>query len=652
MNCITCKIDGVKYEAGTYVMNETDLATYKAATGGHTYTDADGQTIKDANDQPVGDDYIFRLSNNVSHNTGYILTYKVDNPAIWNTWYTPKNNTDGSKITLAAYNELTANKDKYEDGPTYRLRATEGGELLGQRNYEVGDIISEDIQTTYTAIPAGKKPTTGQAVFEQAYVVTQTTTVTVGTTEHHLNKGTTIIKSDYEDVDHNWLAALQGKVDEAYICTRTIQQTKENLIYKDSKLSEADKDAYISDVKGKMKYTIGETTYDVKDKSIDEIKALTGITDDKKKELLQLATLRDDLNTYLVPAYACQTAGKYGGDYYEAGRNYRGLEAWSSMTESDRAQFIYNYDALDLLIDPTYSRNADGTVNYAEGQKYQYDDSEGTLAKAQANLAHYSLQQPVDYTASYNGKDGDATETAEGDNNGKKYMTVSTDIISSGKVYIGDELTREQFESLPNEQRHFSSIAVKSGVSTYYVVSVAFQVGSTPYAVGETISSEIYKGLPDSQKDCVTELKFTTAPTEDKAYYYCREEFDRTTSIATVSSSDIANAGTGYSGGKVAKGSIIEKTTYDNLPNDQKNFTIHGVSPTETSTLYVSRESDIYDLSQEKIITVIYQYDYDETDSNGNVTPISERHVVNIHLNFRSGVPTVEDIEQPEIILP
>ena len=82
-------------------------------------------------------------------------------------------------------------------------------------------------------------------------------------------------------------------------------------------------------------------------------------------------------------------------------------------------------------------------------------------------------------------------------------------------------------------------------------------------------------------------------------------------------------------------GTLIDDSNYKILKNEQKNFTIHGVSPTETSTLYVSRESDIYDLSKEKIITVIYQYDYDETDTNGNVTPISERHVVNIHLSFK-----------------
>ena len=165
---------------------------------------------------------------------------------------------------------------------------------------------------------------------------------------------------------------------------------------------------------------------------------------------------------------------------------------------------------------------------------------------------------------------------------------------------------------------------------TYYVVNTAFQVGATPYAVGTTISSDTYNSLPD--KSNVTPIEFASVP-EGNVTYYCRENYTSTS-------------------GNVTKGTLIPQSEYNLLPNQQKNFTIHGISPTETSTLYVSRESDIYDLSKEKIITVVYQYDYEETDGTGNVTPVSERHVLNIHLQFKSGVPVVEDIEKPDLILP
>ena len=198
---------------------------------------------------------------------------------------------------------------------------------------------------------------------------------------------------------------------------------------------------------------------------------------------------------------------------------------------------------------------------------------------------------------------------------------------------------------LANEQRHYAPIAVKSGIDTYYVVNTSFQVGATPYAVGEVISIETYNSLPD--KSYVTTLKYAETPDADKTIYYCREGY--TPTVPTNIITDITGAGTGGAG---SKGTLISSEQYNPLPNQQKGFTIHGVAPTETSTLFVARESNIYDLSKEKIITVVYQYDYEETDASGNVTPVSERHVLNIHLQFKSGVPVVEDILPPDLILP
>ena len=87
--------------------------------------------------------------------------------------------------------------------------------------------------------------------------------------------------------------------------------------------------------------------------------------------------------------------------------------------------------------------------------------------------------------------------------------------------------------------------------------------------------------------------------------------------------------------------------------NDKQLFTIYGRAPIETSTLIVSRESDIYDLSKEKVITVIYLYEYEESDESGtNILPISERHIVNIHLQFKSGVPQIGQLTKPNTVLP
>ena len=612
-NCITCKIDGVEYAAGTYIMTDAEFATYMttfpAGKTKHEYTDADNQPIKDADDNEVGDSYIFRESNNVSHDKGYILTYEVNNPSQWDNWYTPKSNTtEGGKITLADYEAKDVEgKALYEDGPTYHLKAGIGNTMLGQSEYEYGDLIPEAVQTTYTTAysrltDAQKAALATQAAFEEAYIVKNKITIHGASSDTYYNVGTTVPAS--------FAAEHSSDCEPAYICTRTIELTKDNFIYKDSKMTYAEKEAL-------------ETSY---------------------------PSLADDIHKLVVPAYFCKTAGLYGGNYYESNHNYRGLEAWSAMSAADRKKFTFNYDALDLLIDSLYSKNEEGVIIHQEGQKYQYDSPEGTWEAAKANKAQYSLVTPVDYTAEYNSDTPSKTLT------NTVIVKRAGESTPTDQLVKGDELVREEFEDkLVNEQRYYSTIAVKEA-GTYYVVNTPFQIGSTPYAVGETISSETYTSLSSSEKENVTSLTFTEEE-KNKNFYYCREAYEIITahkvkSIKGENTSEYATGETVLVGAIIAAGNSGDFTGYEGLTNEQLNFTIHGISPTETSTLYVSRESNIYDLSKEKIITVIYQYDYDETDASGNVTPVSERHVLNIHLSFKSGVPVVEDITPPEIILP
>ena len=343
--------------------------------------------------------------------------------------------------------------------------------------------------------------------------------------------------------------------------------------------------------------------------------------------------IKDDI----VPAYYCTTDGLYGGDYYESGKNYRGLAVWSSMSKGDREHFEFNYDAFDVLIDPRYSKNlTNDNLRYPEGKKYQYDSAAGTKDAADANPAGYSLERCVNYTATYNGNE---TSTHNG-------VTLAN----------GTEYTRVEYEKLPNEKRHYTQIAVKEA-GDVYVVKSAFQVGNSPYAVGTIISKNVFDGLGDSDKANIDTLTFAAGDVGEN-YYYCREAYtigENTEGVAVAGVSGIgaAHSGSYAVGSNVPVGVVIAEETYNGLANWQKNFSIHGIAPTETSTLYVSRFSDIFDLSKEKIITVIYQYDYEESDASGaHVTPVSERHVVNIHVLFKSGIPTVEDIKAPQIVMP
>ncbi|MBR2252852.1 MAG: hypothetical protein IJ895_00290, partial [Prevotella sp.] len=563
---------------------------------GTVYLPSEYNDLKTGNDsvyhigqeKNVAFDYAFRKSNNASHNTGYILTYNVDNPDLWSTWYTPK---VGSSMT----DKNQTGGAEFEDGPTYTPNTTG---MYGQSDYKVGSIISKAEYDIYQAVKTTHSEAIpdGQATFCPAYIVKDDLVETKNKqgNDQRLHKGATLAEEEYTAAQWN---AISSSVDEAYIVTKTVQLSKTEFIYRNTYLSESE----IATLKGKY------------------------------------STRAAEIDAAVEKAYYCTVEGKYGGNYYVANNNYRALSAFTAMSPEDRAKFAFNYDALDLLIDPTYSRN--------EGEKYQYDGKNFTTAdQAEANKAHYSLPTSIDYTATYLGTESFKYKGDSGDS-----ILIKTDSTSV--------LSRTEFERLPNEQYYWAPITIDAA-GTYYVVKEVIILGDTPYAAGQVISSDTYSGLNANDKAKVVTLNFT----ESGKYYYCREGYtvNPANYVGTSKTGAVTPVGSVTAlTSTVPEGTIIKEVTdgtkygYDNVINKQTNFSFHGKSPTETTTLYVTRNSDIFDLSKEKIITVIYQYDYVESDMAGmNITPVSERHILNIHLNFKSGIPTVEDIRQPDIILP
>ena len=418
---------------------------------------------------------------------------------------------------------------------------------------------------------------------------------------------------------------MAGSVELAYMVTNTLQLSKTEYLYRNTYLTADEK----ADLYARFHYD--------------------GATEAEE-------AIAAEIDKCVVPAYYCTEAGRYGGNYYQKGYNYRGLATFSSFSKEDRDQFDFNYDAFDLLIDPDY-----GGI---QGQKYQYDSAAATLTGAESNSAHYSLPTPIDYSATYQGTGSVSyikDEDADDEGNLKEGSSMST-------ATNGTELSRTEYERLSNEQYYWAPITVNDKSKTYYVVKETMVLGDIPYAAGQVISQETYDGLSgetseDGDKANVLRLTLTSSAqasvTTPVTYYYCREGYtipnndDGHTVTGTSDVTGGVSGGPYNKGAEVPTGVIIDSGTYGTLTNNQKNFTIHGLAPTETSTLYVARGSDINDLSAEKIITVVYQYDYVESDMSGmHITPVSERHVLNIHLNFKSGIPTVEDIKAPEIILP
>ena len=73
-----CKINGVEYNIGDVMLpSEIPSSTSEALVWDDTEEDYIQVEGKDVN-------YLVRQSNNVSHETGYVLTYDIDNPMVWN----------------------------------------------------------------------------------------------------------------------------------------------------------------------------------------------------------------------------------------------------------------------------------------------------------------------------------------------------------------------------------------------------------------------------------------------------------------------------------------------------------------------------------------------------------------------------------------
>ena len=576
VNVDACTIDGTAYEAGAYVLENdrtlhatTAWDTFQAST--HTVLNAAGSEVTDLSS-------LFHPSNNISHNTGYVLTLDMNSPKDWNDWFTPVNSNSGlPKIRREAYEALSdADKEKYREGPTYTLKPTEGSGLYGQREYAVGEIISEETYKDYTTTVAEMSPApTGQATVKPAYVAL----ADMGTVQ----AGSAISETEY--------LALADKSNyaPAMVCVNSIQLGEEEYVLMGELVSgtDADLDTLANRY---MRYNNAKINAD----EINHAGALKYITDNLSK------------------AYYITEPGLYGGQYFQSGINYAALKSWSELTES-RDKFDFNYDALDVLVDPQY--HGEGYIN-----TYYH--------------APYSEVKSVEYTAAYTGGV-----------NGTSTLTYTDGNNVSHTLHKGDIILREDYENcIPNEQLHYTRIQVEKGsdTQTVYIATQNIINNGTPYAKGQDISEKDYNALTDENKALVATKTFQKNPNETQILHYCFEDYTPSATFTTVS-------GTAGAAGSAITDNVF---THD-VPNSQKDFTIQGAEPTETTTLYVSRESNAKDVTSEKVISVVYQYTYYEADDEGEgVSLVNELHVLNIHLQLESGAPEIGPLTAPPAVLP
>jgi len=555
VNAVACIIDGQPYAVGEYVMLPDERL---ALASGHTITDAAGNAITNKNGTELTGtdlvDEVFRSSNNVGGDTGYVLTLDMDTPSIWDDYHTKTEGT--GKVSTPDYKLLTdAQKNDYTEGPTFTPTSNVH---LGMRDYTEGQVITK---AEYDLIPSENNDAQ-KSWIDEAYVAKEDVTYTFSGTTKTVNAGTAISATEYSNLS----ASAQAAFDVAYVCTGTVK--------------------------------LGEESYML----VGELRTKT------EYDVLPEGEVKDAL----TPAYICKKTGTYGGRLYAKNTNYSAIQSWCALSETERANFTFNYDALNLFADTHYSVETPGGLTTWEA----YDG----LETEDESKKIYSKEVGVEYYAVFKAKDNVTSYTYNG-------ITLTN----------GEMMSNTDFETyVRNDKRYYTSVSKNTDLYTrtgdekkvFYVATSNFLYDGEPYGKGQVVSRDVYDHKTSEVEEVVVDENVA-----DDTFYYCYQAHDE-------------------GGTTVEKGTQITSDAYKNLTDDQQYFVIQGQEPTETTTLYVNRESDIKDVTKEKVITVVYQYTYYETDDNGDIKLTNELHVINVHLQLESGVPTIGPLENPPTVLP
>ena len=524
---------------------------------------------------------VFNITNAVSSENGFLLTFDWDNPDVWNDYYHAE--TYDSVVKGSLYN--STDYPNYMISPTFNFGIAENAKsVLGQIAYSEGNIIDKATYTLQASVSA-HVDSSKQAEFEEAYIVTATENFTAGNGLHYVPNAC-IPVSTYNEED---MASDRGKFDKAVLCTNTFE-------YK----------THATDTESS--FIVAGTVIPLGNSNDPEPGTYNYLVTEAAKANSSIP----DPSTFFSTAYICKTAGLWGGTLFTGGKNYPALD-YSNLSAADRENFNFNYDALDLLV----------------GQNYIHPNTEAE----QYGHNVYATEQRIDYEATYTGSSPltltDKTVTLKGSSN------------ATNTIQQGDVLDNVNYESLTNEAANYSQIVISGehpADTTYYVVKDGFAIGDRWYSPGNQMTgSDYYNHVYDTDKQNKVVLipygNLITTPlgkNDTETFYFCTKAY-----------------------GDKQAGDIIGVDEYNNLTNEQKNFSISGKIPTETSTLYVARDVDINDLSKDRIITAIYYYDYLESDESGNsYEKIREYHVVNVHVHFESGMPTIGELLPPSTVLP
>lgn len=477
--------------------------------------------------------------------------------------------------------------DGYRTAPTF-YPVADG--VYGKQHYNFGDIVT---QKTYEAYQTYANAAQIGEHLEEVYVATKTVTY----------------KYDYTYLDGNEYKTVE----------KTATANKGTAIPK-TKITEWISGS-VNDLQpakvcvNTLKLAEGVYLGNGELKTADEITALKqyAYSHDGEGHTIEDKKLIDAIDAAMVDAYFCNKEGTFGGQQFYKNKNYGAVEAWCGLPKSERQnngvdQFIFNQDAFDLLANKDYLQYDGTSADYTYPKRTIADEESGEVSTERAFGPVYS-------------------------------NTVKVEYVAINKNNPEDVLTNEQYVALRNDQRHYTRVDLDKAQKIYVVVAEGFIDNGEPYGKGQIVDEDLY----DRYKT-TGEIIETTQTLPVGISYYRYETYGD-------------DPYTSHDDG----GYVISETEYNNvksnsnpdgkLVNEQKDYIIQGKEPVETTNLYVSGESDIFDVSKERVYSVVYQYTYYENEGN-NIKQTNELHIVNVHIQMESGVPIIGPLAVPDVVIP
>ena len=582
--------NGTVYNSGQSVLKST-YDSFGSTTG--TLLEDDGVTeMKDENGSSVTGllSGCFSPANEVSHANGYTLTLDMSNPRIWN-------NDSYATFLCTSATSVT----------------------LGQKQYKVDDIVSQGVYAEQTEVL--KDPNLDmakQAEFKNTYVARQDCKIG----DRDFKKGTAISEDEYNNL------ADKSNFEEAYICVNTFQLSEKDYRVLNQIIGSAEYETYSQELKGNFS-----------------------------------------------KAYYCTKAGLWGGNYFTSDQKYSVLD-YCRVQPDERDRFKYSYDALDLLVNNFKQANGN-TLDNDEILK-QYMQTTGAVSRSEQNLRYYN---------SAGGGDGVYSREVALDMDTAKYVrgedfTYLFPNVGRINISVGAPIPYDMFCNLPNDRRYYSSFTMtRNGNSIYtnangedlggpyvaYILNEPMNVGNVIYPRGHAINPTEYDNLSETQKNSVTKVQIEHLDGDAETYYYCNSEYvlgekdgyvdgfhsQGISSLGYTSGNGTVQSKSFTIGSTVPQGTLLSAAQAAGLVNYQAGFTLSGTNPEMKTTLYVPVSSDISALSKDRYVTVIYEYEYTESDADGeNFETTIERHVINVRLKFESDQPVIGQIVKPDVVLP